>query len=58
MRSRCSLGTPKGDQAQGHGGVGLTWEHEAHLHLSRAASSRLLLGEAGAGPPGKETAKA
>jgi alkylation response protein AidB-like acyl-CoA dehydrogenase len=27
-----------------HGGIGFTWEHDAHLHLRRAASSRLLLG--------------
>jgi alkylation response protein AidB-like acyl-CoA dehydrogenase len=28
-----------------HGGIGFTWEHDAHLHLKRAWSSRVLLGE-------------
>jgi alkylation response protein AidB-like acyl-CoA dehydrogenase len=28
-----------------HGGIGFTWEHDAHLHLKRAWSNRLLLGE-------------
>jgi alkylation response protein AidB-like acyl-CoA dehydrogenase len=28
-----------------HGGIGFTWEHDAHLHLKRSWSSRLLLGE-------------
>jgi alkylation response protein AidB-like acyl-CoA dehydrogenase len=27
-----------------HGGIGYTWEHDAHLHLKRAKSSELLLG--------------
>jgi alkylation response protein AidB-like acyl-CoA dehydrogenase len=27
------------------GGIGFTWEHDAHLHLKRAWSSRQLLGE-------------
>jgi alkylation response protein AidB-like acyl-CoA dehydrogenase len=30
------------------GGIGFTWEHDAHLYLKRAAASRLLLG--GPGP--------
>ncbi|WP_433205697.1 acyl-CoA dehydrogenase family protein [Dactylosporangium sp. CS-047395] len=29
-----------------HGGMGFTWEHEAHLHLRRARSSSLLFGDA------------
>jgi alkylation response protein AidB-like acyl-CoA dehydrogenase len=28
-----------------HGGIGFTWEHDAHLHLKRAWSTRQLLGE-------------
>jgi alkylation response protein AidB-like acyl-CoA dehydrogenase len=27
-----------------HGGIGYTWEHDAHLYLRRAKSSQLLLG--------------
>jgi alkylation response protein AidB-like acyl-CoA dehydrogenase len=27
-----------------HGGIGFTWEHDAHLHLKRAKSSQTLLG--------------
>jgi alkylation response protein AidB-like acyl-CoA dehydrogenase len=27
-----------------HGGIGFTWEHEAHLYLKRAKSTQLLLG--------------
>ncbi|HSA50517.1 MAG TPA: acyl-CoA dehydrogenase family protein [Yinghuangia sp.] len=27
-----------------HGGVGFTWEHDAHLHLKRATTSALLFG--------------
>lgn len=27
-----------------HGGLGFTWEHDAHLYFKRAASSRVLLG--------------
>ena len=29
---------------QVHGGIGFTWEHDAHLHLRRAMTSRALLG--------------
>jgi alkylation response protein AidB-like acyl-CoA dehydrogenase len=29
---------------QVHGGTGFTWEHDAHLYLKRAATSRLLFG--------------
>jgi alkylation response protein AidB-like acyl-CoA dehydrogenase len=28
-----------------HGGIGFTWEHEAHLYFKRATSTRLLLGD-------------
>ena len=27
-----------------HGGIGYTWEHDAHLYLRRAKSSELLFG--------------
>ncbi|MFC6344161.1 acyl-CoA dehydrogenase family protein, partial [Nocardioides hankookensis] len=29
-----------------HGGLGMTWEHPAHLHLKRAKADALLLGSA------------
>jgi alkylation response protein AidB-like acyl-CoA dehydrogenase len=29
---------------QVHGGIGFTWEHDAHLHLRRAVSTRAFLG--------------
>lgn len=32
---------------QVHGGIGFTWEHDAHLHLRRATSSAQLLGAPG-----------
>nr|WP_228538099.1 acyl-CoA dehydrogenase family protein [Nocardia sp. XZ_19_231] len=32
------------DNVQIHGGIGYTWEHDAHLHLKRAKSSELLFG--------------
>jgi acyl-CoA dehydrogenase len=31
-----------------HGGIGFTWEHDAHLYFKRARSSALLLGSASA----------
>jgi len=31
---------------QVHGGIGFTWEHDAHLHFKRAKSSEVLLGDA------------
>ena len=34
---------------QVHGGIGFTWEHDAHLHLRRALTVQSLLG--GDGPP-------
>ncbi len=32
------------EMVQIHGGIGFTWEHDAHLYLRRAKSSALLLG--------------
>jgi alkylation response protein AidB-like acyl-CoA dehydrogenase len=32
------------ENIQIHGGIGFTWEHQAHLYLKRARSSRVLLG--------------
>jgi alkylation response protein AidB-like acyl-CoA dehydrogenase len=29
-----------------HGGIGFTWEHDAHLYFRRAKSSEILLGDA------------
>lgn len=36
-----------GDTIQIHGGIGFTWEHDAHLYLKRAKSTSLLLGSVG-----------
>lgn len=36
-----------GDTIQILGGIGFTWEHEAHLYFKRAKSSSLLLGSVG-----------
>ncbi|WNF28822.1 acyl-CoA dehydrogenase family protein [Streptomyces sp. C11-1] len=33
-----------GEAVQLHGGIGFTWEHEAHLYLKRAAGDELLFG--------------
>jgi alkylation response protein AidB-like acyl-CoA dehydrogenase len=33
------------DTIQMHGGIGFTWEHDAHLYFKRALSNRLLLGD-------------
>ena len=35
-----------GENIQIHGGIGFTWEHDAHLYFKRAKSSDLLLGDA------------
>jgi alkylation response protein AidB-like acyl-CoA dehydrogenase len=32
------------DNIQIHGGIGFTWEHDAHLHYRRAKSAELMLG--------------
>lgn len=34
-----------GENIQVHGGMGVTWEHSAHLYLKRATTSRLLFGD-------------
>jgi len=33
------------DAIQLHGGIGFTWEHDAHLYFKRATTTRLLLGD-------------
>jgi len=33
------------DNVQMHGGIGVTWEHDAHLYLKRATTSSELLGD-------------
>jgi alkylation response protein AidB-like acyl-CoA dehydrogenase len=33
-----------GDSIQVHGGIGFTWEHDAHLYFKRAKSTELLFG--------------
>ncbi|MFK4224042.1 acyl-CoA dehydrogenase family protein [Streptomyces sp. NPDC019890] len=35
-----------GEAVQLHGGIGFTWEHEAHLYFKRAAGDELLFGPA------------
>jgi alkylation response protein AidB-like acyl-CoA dehydrogenase len=35
-----------GECIQLHGGIGFTWEHDAHLYFKRATTNRLLLGDA------------
>jgi alkylation response protein AidB-like acyl-CoA dehydrogenase len=37
-----------GEMIQLHGGIGVTWEHQAHLYFKRAKSTQLLLGPASA----------
>jgi alkylation response protein AidB-like acyl-CoA dehydrogenase len=34
------------ENIQSHGGIGFTWEHDAHLYFKRATSSEILLGDA------------
>jgi len=34
-----------GENIQVHGGIGFTWEHDAHIYLKRAKTSSLLLGD-------------
>jgi len=34
-----------GENIQIHGGIGFTWEHDAHLYFKRAKSSQLFLGD-------------
>jgi alkylation response protein AidB-like acyl-CoA dehydrogenase len=47
--SACSevLSRAATDTVQVHGGVGFTWEHDAHLYLKRAKGSEVLLGGIG-----------
>jgi alkylation response protein AidB-like acyl-CoA dehydrogenase len=33
------------ESIQIHGGIGFTWEHDAHLYFKRAKSSELFLGD-------------
>ena len=35
-----------GENIQIHGGIGFTWEHDAHLYFKRAKASELFLGDA------------
>jgi alkylation response protein AidB-like acyl-CoA dehydrogenase len=35
-----------GETVQLHGGIGFTWEHDAHLYFRRAASDQVILGDA------------
>jgi alkylation response protein AidB-like acyl-CoA dehydrogenase len=37
-----------GDTVQVHGGIGFTWEHDAHLYFKRAKTSLMLFGDVGA----------
>jgi alkylation response protein AidB-like acyl-CoA dehydrogenase len=36
-----------GENIQVHGGIGFTWEHDAHIYLKRAKASSLLFGDPG-----------
>jgi alkylation response protein AidB-like acyl-CoA dehydrogenase len=36
------------DNVQIHGGIGFTWEHDAHLYFKRAKTSLMLFGDVGA----------
>ena len=38
------------ENIQIHGGIGFTWEHNAHLYFKRAKSSEILLGDADVPP--------
>ena len=39
-----ALSSCAGENIQIHGGIGFTWEHDAHLFFKRAQASRVLLG--------------
>ncbi|WP_405490136.1 acyl-CoA dehydrogenase family protein [Streptomyces sp. NBC_00096] len=41
-----ALRTTAGEAIQLHGGIGFTWEHDAHLYFKRAAADELLFGPA------------
>ena len=49
VKAACSDAAFKvaGDNIQVHGGIGFTWEHDAHLYFKRATSSRELFGGPG-----------
>ena len=34
-----------GETIQVHGGIGFTWEHDAHLYFKRAKTSQLMFGD-------------
>ncbi|HEY3686033.1 MAG TPA: acyl-CoA dehydrogenase family protein [Streptosporangiaceae bacterium] len=36
------------DNVQIHGGIGFTWEHDAHLYFKRAKTAQLMFGDTGA----------
>lgn len=36
------------EAVQLHGGIGMTWEHPAHLYLKRAKADQIALGAPGA----------
>ena len=38
------------EAVQLHGGIGMTWEHPAHLYLKRAKADSIAYGTAGASP--------
>jgi len=46
-KSLCSevYETITADGIQLHGGIGFTWEHDAHLYFKRAKATKLLLGD-------------
>ncbi|NDZ86419.1 acyl-CoA dehydrogenase, partial [Streptomyces sp. SID10115] len=39
-----ALRTAASEAVQLHGGIGFTWEHEAHLYFKRASGDELLFG--------------
>ena len=41
-----ALRTAAGEGIQLHGGIGFTWEHEAHLYFKRATGDELFFGPA------------
>lgn len=47
-QATCSLGLSRvaADTIQLHGGIGFTWEHQAHLYFKRAAADAAMLGSA------------
>lgn len=51
-----ALSAVSGDSIQLHGGIAITWEHDAHLYFKRAHGSALLLGTPRQLLPNLETA--